>query len=174
MLSDPATFETFASQRPEMHALWATIREMAAVERGKLGDERLAWLRELPRVQKLDHVALVHASPDSPWTSPAAEADDGELESVYGPLDRPIAVYAHIHRPYIRRVRTRLIVNTGSVSLSYDGDPRAAYFILDGSNPAIRRVEYDVEKEISSLEESGLPHHDWIARVLRTAKPQMP
>lgn len=41
-----------------------------------------------------------------------------------------------------------IVANTGSVSLSYDGDPRAAY--------------------------RGLPHSDWIARILRSASPQMP
>ena len=38
------------------------------------------------------------------------------------------------------------VANTGSVSLSYDGDRRAAYLLLDDSTPTIRRVEYDVRK----------------------------
>jgi len=110
--------------------------------------------------------------------SSAPEATDAELESVYGPLGQPIAVYAHIHRPYIRSVSSsqgeRLVVNTGSVSLSYDGDRRASYLLLDGPAPAIRRVEYDVDKELKALSCSGLPHADWIARTLHTAFPQMP
>lgn len=66
------------------------------------------------------------------------------------------------------------VANTGSVSLSYDGDRRAAYLLLDGSQPAIRRVEYDVDKEIQALAACGIPHADWIARTLLSARPQMP
>jgi hypothetical protein len=89
-------------------------------------------------------MALVHASPESLWRAPAPEATDAELESVYGPLGQPIAVYAHIHRPYIRSVSSpwgeRLVINTGSVSLSYDGDRRASYLLLDGPSDPARGV----------------------------------
>ena len=67
-----------------------------------------------------------------------------------------------------------LIVNTGSVSLSYDGDARAAYLLMNGSNPTIRRVEYDVEKELKTLSDCGFPHTDWVAKILRTKSPLLP
>src|SRR5260370_17068855 len=107
-------------------------------------------------------MALVHASRESPWRAPTPEAADAELESVYGPLGQPVAVYAHIHRPYIRnvpnpQVRERLVVNTGSVGLSYDGDHRASYLLLDGPSPTIPRVENDVEKELKPLSSCRLP-----------------
>ena len=119
-------------------------------------------------------MALVHASPESTWRSPAPEASDAELESVYAPLGQPIAVYGHIHRPFIRNVSGMIVANTGSVSLSYDGDRRAAYLLLDESTPSIRRVEYDVDREIKALSTCGLPHADWMARTLASARPQMP
>ncbi len=67
-----------------------------------------------------------------------------------------------------------IVVNSGSASLSYDGDPRAAYLLLDDSTPAIRRVEYDVDKEVNALRDCGLPHADWVAKMLVSAAPQMP
>jgi diadenosine tetraphosphatase ApaH/serine/threonine PP2A family protein phosphatase len=66
------------------------------------------------------------------------------------------------------------VVNSGSVSLSYDGDPRAAYLLLDNFTPIIRRLEYDVEREIKALSVCGMPHADWVAEMLRSASPQMP
>jgi hypothetical protein len=66
------------------------------------------------------------------------------------------------------------VANSGSVSLSYDGDRRAAYLLLDDSKPSIRRVEYDVEQEIRAYSASGFPHADWVTRMLRSASPQMP
>jgi diadenosine tetraphosphatase ApaH/serine/threonine PP2A family protein phosphatase len=66
------------------------------------------------------------------------------------------------------------VANTGSVSLSYDGDRRAAYLLLDESKPAIRRVEYDVDREIRALSNCGSPHTDWIAKILACGCFQMP
>lgn len=179
MLFRPESLEEFASQSSAPSSLWTAIREIAAATRIMLGEERIAWLRGLQRIQMQGSMALVHASPESPWRAPTPEATDAELESVYGPLGRPIAVYGHIHRPYIRRVSSpqvpeRLVANTGSVSLSYDGDRRASYLLLDGPSPTIRRVEYDLEKELKALSSCGLPHADWIAKTLHTASPQMP
>jgi len=67
-----------------------------------------------------------------------------------------------------------IVANTGSVSLSYDGDRRAAYLLLDESEPTIRRVQYDVDRELKALAACGLPHADWVAKILDSASPQMP
>src|ERR1035438_1137978 len=174
MLSMPETFEEFASQSPKLHTLWAAIREMAAVTREALGAERLEWLRGLPRTQIHSPMALVHASPERPWRSPMPEASDAELESVYGVLGHPIAIYGHIHRPYVRSVSGMIVANSGSVGLPHDGDRRAAYLLLDESKPAIRRVEYVVDRELKALSVCGLPHADWVAKILDSGYPQMP
>src|SRR6266850_5455925 len=166
MLFRPESLEEFANNPPRMQPLFAAIREMAAATREALGEERLAWLQALPRIQIHDPLALVHASPGSVWRAPAPEASDVELESVYRPLGQPIAIYAHIHRSFIRNVSEMIVANTGSVSLSYDGDRRAAYLLLDDSKPAIRRVEYDVDRELKALSSCGLPHADWVAKIL--------
>lgn len=178
-LSMPEELEEFARQSSAPPSLWAAVREMMGATRALLGEERIGWLRRLPRVQIQGFVALVHASPESPWRSPGPEASDSELKSVYGGLGRAIVIYGHIHRPFIRSVpcpknTEMLVANSGSVGLSYDGDCRAAYLLLDDSEPTIRRVEYDVEKELKALSVSGLPHSDWIARTLRSGSPQMP
>jgi predicted phosphodiesterase len=174
MLFMPDSLTEFANRSPKLQPLFTAIEEMAAATREALGEERLAWLRSLPHIQIHGPMALVHASPETPWRAPAPEASDAELESVYGPLGHPIAIYAHIHRSYIRSVAGRIVANTGSVSLSYDGDRRAAYLLLDESKPAIRRVEYDVDRELKALSGCGLPHADWIARILESGSAQMP
>ncbi|PYU21127.1 MAG: hypothetical protein DMG30_18535, partial [Acidobacteria bacterium] len=161
MLPMPESLTQFARKTPKLQALCAAIEEMAAATRESLGPDRLAWLGSLPRIQILDPIALIHASPESTWRAPMPEASDAELESVYGPLRQPIAVYAHIHRPYIRRVSGMIVANTGSAGLPCD-DCRAAYLLLDESEPSIRRVEYDVDREIEVLSACGLPRVDWI------------
>ena len=182
MLYRPEAFQEFARQSSGMQALLPVIEEMAEVTRGLLGEERIVWLSQLPRIQIHEPMALVHASPESLWRAPGPEASDAELESVFGALSEAIAVYAHIHRPFIRRIASRLVVNTGSVSLSYDGDWRAAYLLLDLTDSGTdsdyaathRRVEYDLDTELRALASVHIPHADWVARILKSARPQMP
>jgi putative phosphoesterase len=175
MLFRPGSLTEFAAQSPAAYQpLFAVIAEQAAATRETLGDDRLAWLKTLPLTQHHGSLALVHASPASLWRAPAAESSDGELESAYAALERTVVVYGHIHRPYIRRTAKMTVVNSGSVSLSYDGDRRASYLLLDEMEPQIRRVENDVEREIKVLNECGLPHAGWVARQLAKAAFEMP
>jgi len=174
MLFRPESLDEFASQSPSLKALFGAIGEMAAADREALGDARLEWLRELPRLQMHTPIALVHASPASLWRAPAHTAGDTELASIYGPLGQPLAIYGHIHVPFVRNIGVLTVANTGSVGLPYDGDRRAAYLLLDNLQPTIRRVEYDVEREIKALAASTYPHADWVARILTSASPQMP
>jgi predicted phosphodiesterase len=179
LLFRPASLHEFAQHTPAMQPLVAVIEEIAAATREVLGEDRLAWLRDLPRTQQPQQhgygsITLVHASPGDLWRAPAAEASDAELESMYAPLGQATVIYAHIHHPYIRSVSGRIVANTGSVSLSYDGDPRASYLLLDDSIPSIRRVAYDMDKELEALSNCGLPHRDWLAKTLERTRPQMP
>jgi predicted phosphodiesterase len=174
MLFKPESLTEFAKQSPKLQPLFAVVEEMAVATREALGEDRLTWLRDLPRIQIQGPMALVHASPDRLWRAPQPEASDAELESVYGPLGQPIAIYGHVHRSYVRSVSKMIVANTGSVSLSYDGDRRAAYLVLDESTPTIRRVKYDVDKEIKALSICGFPHADWVAKILESARPEMP
>jgi diadenosine tetraphosphatase ApaH/serine/threonine PP2A family protein phosphatase len=153
--------------------VFTAIEEMAAATRAALGEERLAWLRSLPPTQIHGSLVLVHASPENLWRAPSPEASDAELERVYQSLGQRVAVYAHIHRSFVRSLSEMIVVNTGSVSLSYDGDRRAAYLLMDEWVPQIRRVEYDVGKELKALSECGLPHAEWVARTIEAGRPQM-
>jgi predicted phosphodiesterase len=184
MLFRPESLREFANESEGMQALLPVIEEMSAATREMLGTERLAWLAGLPRSQTCGPLALVHASPASLWRAPAPAASDTELASVYLELGKQVSVYAHIHQPFLRKITEiqnfpeMVVANTGSVSLSYDGDSRAAYLLLDDVEsfvkPTVRRVEYDLNREIRLLSSSGLPHADWIARILEKGRPLMP
>lgn len=172
MLFQPESLAEFAAPLPTLRPMFDAIADMAACTRAALGEDRLAWLRDLPRVRFHDSLALVHALPADCWRAPQPEAGDAELEAAYAPLARPLVVYAHIHRPFVRKVGDFMLANTGSVGLSYDGDCRAAYLLLDGLQPTIRRVEYDIDREANALADSRFPRATWIARILRSARPQ--
>ena len=174
MLARPDSLDRFAAASPQLESLWHAIREMAAFTRERLGAERLTWLGQLPLKHEHDDLALVHASPETPWRGPTANATDEELVAAFSRLARPLVAYGHIHQPFVRAVSNLTVANCGSVSLSYDGDPRPSYLLIDRGVPAIRRVPYNVEREQRRLHESGMPHAAWIARSLQAARPLMP
>ena len=64
-------------------------------------------MRCLPRMQIHDSLALVHATPENLWRSPGPESSDAELEQAFAALRKELVVFGHIHRPFIRGVRTR-------------------------------------------------------------------
>jgi hypothetical protein len=46
--------------------------------------------------------------------------------------------------------------------------------LLDDSTPSIRRVEYDVDRELKAVRGGGLPHAEWGAKMLESGSAQMP
>ena len=140
----------------------------------EIGEKRLDWLRSLPMRWNQDEVAVMHAGPDDVWRSPWSTASDEELERAYGPLGSRVVVYGHIHYPFVRQLSTFTVANSGSLSFSYDGDPRAAYVMIDGDEVAVHRVEYDVEEELRLLSAARYPDADWLAQIYRAARPIPP
>jgi predicted phosphodiesterase len=89
---------------------------------------------------------------------------------VYGSQLASIAVYGHIHRPFVRHLPGLTVANSGSVSLSYDGDTRASYLLVEEEKITVRRVEYDLEHETYALLTSGVPHAEWLCACLRAGR----
>ncbi len=175
MLWAPEGLAAFAAATPKLGPLLAIIRELIPPTIASIGEERLRWLEGLPQQYSGEGFSLVHASPDDLWRAPMPTASDEELQSTYASLGAQfssggVVVYGHIHRPYIRRLPGLTVANTGSVSQSHDGDRRASYLVIDGKSITNRRVEYDVESEAEELLHSGLPHADWLSRILLAGK----
>ena len=140
----------------------------------QLGRERNAWLQTLPMEWRHeDYVALVHAVPGDLWQAVFPETDDDELVAIYGPLGARIAVYCHIHRPFVRTIGELTVANSGSVGLPFDGDPRASYLVIEDGRVENRRVDYDVDRAVADVLASGLPEADAVATMYRAARPQL-
>lgn len=174
MLWDPEQLPPLAARYPKLAPILAALEEMIPVTVERIGQDRLNWLKTLSDQQSIGGAILMHASPNSLWRAPLDKASNAQLEETYGNLGHDIVVYAHIHRPYVRRLGSITVANTGSVSLSYDGDSRASYLVIDGPKITIRRVDYDRQSEAEELSRSGLPHSDWLCRILLSGRYCLP
>lgn len=170
MLWRPDRQAALEAGAPQMTPLFRILfGDLAPATRERIGPERLAWLQTLPQQWTNDGLTLVHATPDSLWRSVQPDASDAELTQTYGPLGSRVVVYCHIHKPYVRQVDGLTVCNTGSVGMSFDGDQRASYLLIQDGRPETRRVAYDVDAEIDRLLASGYPQAAWLAEILRRA-----
>lgn len=159
---------------PEARAAIEWTRDtMAAATR-----ERLA---ALPETLVLDPVTLVHGSPRDPLreyvTSLASARDNLALLStrygLHGHTHVPVAFaddgeYIAVVEPHHDTVldldERPILLNPGSVGQPRDGDPRAAYLVLDlpdggTDRPTAtwRRVAYDIVAVQDAMRAVGLP-----------------
>jgi len=155
------------AEAPKLAPLLKMIEECALAANCLIGESRLKQLQALPMEIREGDLVVLHAAPGDLWKAPMDPSDDAALENVYGSLGAKTVVYGHIHQPFIRELPSVTVCNSGSVGMPYDGDPRASYLLLTEGRPEIRRVEYDVEREIKSLLASNYPHKEWLAEVRR-------
>ena len=148
----------------------AEVEVLRQATAGLLGPERVDWLRRLPRVWRQHGLAVLHASPDDLWHAPPVEASDDELAATYGDLGAGLVVYAHLHRPFVRRLGPLTIANTGSVGWPVDGDWRPSYLLCDDGRVTVRRVPYDLERALAELAASAYPSRSWLAETHRRAR----
>jgi diadenosine tetraphosphatase ApaH/serine/threonine PP2A family protein phosphatase len=139
-----------------------------------LEPERRAFLEQLPPSAERAGVGLFHASPRDPvWEyvlSPGvALAGLAEAEQ-----DLVLVGHSHVALSFglgdgrlvtapagteVELAGDRRLLNPGSVGQPRDGDPRAAWLLLDlgAGRAAFRRVPYDVERTQAEIRERGLP-----------------
>jgi len=142
--------------------------------RQALGAQITAELGALPEQHVEVGTRFCHASPISdlrsflPEPSPKDDellADTGEARIVFG----------HTHLQF-RRMRSGGVelLNPGSVGMPLDGDPRAAYALINVAGDfELRRVEYDHERSAAAVREH-FGDAGWAVRSehrLRAARP---
>jgi len=146
-----------------------TVQGASAACAQALGDELTAELAALPERALVADTLVVHGSPLSDVRSFAPEAgeDDEELLAAEAP---PRLLFGHTHLPFVRRRGATELVNPGSVGMPFDGDPRAAYALIDGDGTLIRRrVDYDHSASAERVRSIGAPWAEVIARRIEEA-----
>jgi predicted phosphodiesterase len=124
--------------------------------REQLSAEQIEWLDVLPVERHLadGRVKVVHGHPDDP--------DHYTRPHEFGPDlldDEDVLVMGHTHVQHHEQYDEGIVLNPGSVGQPRDGDPKAAYAVvdLDEMTVADRRVDYDTSEVIQAVEDADLP-----------------
>lgn len=136
-----------------------------------LSPESRKYLAALPDELLLEEsgkvILLTHGSPASNEESLTPSTPDERLEELIRLAEKKhqarldAIVCGHSHQVFVRQVRGTWFINTGSVGRPDDGDPRAAYAILNLAGDLVQveqfRVAYDFERAAQAIRASGLP-----------------
>lgn len=126
----------------------------------QLNSEQIHWLAGLPPRTEFANgqYQLAHSHPDpEKLDAYVRPADFARLRPYLDAYEGIVVGHTHIQHQAV--IDGRLICNPGSVGQPRDGDPDAAYAVLDVKNSDVemRRVKYDIDSVISRVEEVGLP-----------------
>jgi putative phosphoesterase len=143
----------------------------------RMPSSAVEYLRALPLMLSLvaddRKVVMVHATPADPlfaYLRPDAPAEDWQAAvSSLKPGVRFLLV-GHTHLPVIRQVGEMTIVNPGSVGQPKDGDPRAAFGIIENGEARLCRAAYDVDRAVRRIRQLDLVPEDAepLCRILTT------
>jgi putative phosphoesterase len=147
------------------------VTRQVTQERVTADDRRFLGSLPVSKRVTLDGVKflMVHATPRDPLDEYAI-ADVDFWSRRLADVDAQVVCVGHTHHPYILEVGDKLVVNPGSVGQPRDGEPRAAYAIIDNQRVELKRIEYPVEDTVTSVLQSSLPEpaKALLAEVFRT------
>ncbi len=125
-----------------------------------MSPDNIDYIRELENVEHINlqgvRIMLVHGSPKDPDEYIYPEDVESDLLKVD---DCDILVLGHTHIQFKKEYPEGIIVNPGSVGQPRDGDPQAAFAILDTETGKIKleRASYDIEKVVEDMLAAHLP-----------------
>ncbi|WP_422926981.1 metallophosphoesterase family protein [Singulisphaera sp. PoT] len=125
-----------------------------------LDSEERRYLLQMPLTQRITvdglRIFMVHATPRDPLDEYLRKDPVTWAKRVHN-IEADIVCVGHSHMQFNLAVDGMVILNPGSVGQPRDGDPRAAYAVIDDNKIELKRVPYPVEQTIARVEASPLP-----------------
>ena len=123
------------------------------------------FMRDLPFDLRFDlggkRIRLVHGSPRKVNEYLFEDKPASLYERLAAAEEAGVLVFGHTHKPWVAEFAGVLFVNCGSVGKPKDGDPRAAFAVLEDAGDrvqvTIERVAYDASAVAEQLRAAGLP-----------------
>ena len=119
-------------------------------------------------------LVVVHATPWSIGDVVREDAPASTVSRVFSEASAAAVVFGHIHTPFVRETADGLLVNSGSAGLSFDGDWRASFALLERVRArwiaTIHRVPYDRDAALAVGRGTDNPEAPrWARRVERAS-----
>jgi putative phosphoesterase len=125
-----------------------------------LGPDERRYLLQLPLTTRFTvdnhRFLLVHGTPRDPLDEYLMREPEIWARRVEN-CEADIVCVGHSHMQFNLRAGSTVVVNPGSVGNPRDGDPRAAYAIIEGNKIELKRVPYPVEETIARVDALELP-----------------
>ena len=99
----------------------------------------------------------MHATPRSDEERLLPDTPDPQATAMLAGVDAPTLLYGHVHLQHRRALDGLEVVNPGSVGFPFDGDPRAAWAVIEDGAVELRRTAYDVERALARLAAAASP-----------------
>lgn len=150
----------------------------------QLGRESLAYIKGMPEQLPRSEILLVHGTPRDPIWEYLTTVE--QAREVFSSMENAYTFVGHTHVPLVfvqdrdgqvlagtpqdgmllKLASERVLVNPGSVGQPRDGDPRAAYAVVDSEAMTVEfhRVEYDITETQKRMRSSGAS--EWLTERL--------
>ncbi|MDG6225352.1 MAG: CHAD domain-containing protein [Candidatus Thermoplasmatota archaeon] len=104
-------------------------------------------------------VHVVHSSPLSKKEHVTMDMPEPRLSELLTSCGADLLVIGHSHEQFLRDCSGGMVLNPGSVGRPGDGDPKAAYAIMDANTGEVQliRVDYDIDAAVEAIRSEGLP-----------------
>lgn len=135
----------------------------------QLNEQDFALFKTLPENIVIDSLIIMHGIPGTLNISPVPATSIKILDKWYGQLAQKYIITAHTHIPFLLQWADKILVNPGSVGVSFDGITAASYVIATqrGQDWSFehRRVPYDVDLVAQAAQARGYLETDIFAEV---------
>jgi putative phosphoesterase len=121
-------------------------QEFMEFARERLSKEQLAFLSDLPLVERIDvddlgRVLFCHATPRNDEEIFTRISPDEEWAEALADADADVVVCGHTHIQFDKRIGDIRLVNAGSIGMPYEDGP-GAYWATLGPDVDFRRTEF--------------------------------
>ncbi len=124
-----------------------------------LGADEKTYLARLPITLHLTldgyNFYLVHATPRDPLDEVLLD-DAAQWQRRLQGTEADFVCVGHTHKQFLLPINGAQVLNPGSVGQPRDGDPRAAYAVIEDGRVELKRVEYDLDRAVAAIEASPI------------------
>ncbi len=127
-----------------------SVNDCLNYQRKVISEENLEWIKGFASFYSDGRLKAVHGG----WINPIDEYLEPN-EEYFERISGHYFASGHTHIQMVKQYGDTSYCNPGSVGQPRDGDPRAAYAMLDDEGFKLFRVEYDIDKVCNHMAESG-------------------